>query len=86
MVLSARGVFDSRALVVRTGRRVGANDEEVVIRGQALVPRAGRQDGRVAGFQREDPTFVAAEALFGGPAASDRTWPSEHAVATTPRQ
>jgi hypothetical protein len=58
----ARTVFDSRALVVRTGRRVGADDEEVVVRGQALVPRAGRQDGRVAGLQREDPTFVAAEA------------------------
>jgi hypothetical protein len=54
----ARTVFDSRALVVRTGRRVGANDEEVVVRGQALVPRAGRQDGRVAGLQREDPALL----------------------------
>ena len=57
----ARTLFRS-AFVVCTGRRVGADDEEVVGRGEALVARAGRQDGDVAGLQREDPTLLAAEA------------------------
>jgi hypothetical protein len=58
----ARTVFHGRALVVRTHRRVGANDEKVVGRRQALVARAGRQDDDIAALQREYPALPAAEA------------------------
>ena len=55
-------VFDGRALVVCACRRIGADDKEVVGRGQALVARAGRQHCDVAGPQCKDPSCPAAEA------------------------
>src|ERR1700750_1468396 len=56
-----RTVLHRRALVVRTRRRIGADDEEVVIRRQALVTRPGGQDGDVACLQREDPSLPPSE-------------------------
>src|SRR5438105_3577134 len=46
----ARAIFDGRALIVSTGRRIGADDEEGVVRRQALLAGPGGQDGHVAGF------------------------------------
>jgi hypothetical protein len=55
-------IFYSRALVVGAGRRVGANDEEIIGRRQPLVTRARGQNSDVARFQREYPSCPAAEA------------------------
>lgn len=56
-----RTVLHRRPLVVRTRRRIGADDEEVVVRRQALVTRLGGQDGDVACLQREDPSLPPSE-------------------------
>src|SRR5205085_2300194 len=57
-----RAVFGSRALVIGAGRRIGAHDQEIVVRRQALMTRTGRQDRDVSCLQREYPALVPTEA------------------------
>jgi hypothetical protein len=58
----ARAIFHGRALIVYTGGRVGADSEKVLLRREALVAPGCRQDGDVAGLQRQDSALLAAEA------------------------
>src|SRR4029453_16304466 len=55
-------ILNLRAFVIGPGRRIGPNDEEVVIGGKTLMAGPGRQDHDVTGLEREDPPLVAAEA------------------------
>src|SRR5215207_7711517 len=54
-------VLDRRAFVVRAARRVGSDDEKLIVSRKALVACASRQNNHVAGLQREDPPVLATE-------------------------
>src|SRR3981081_3357528 len=52
-------VFAAGAFIVRARRRIGAEQQETMAGGQALMPRAGRQSGDVTGLQLQGPSAAS---------------------------